>query len=73
MAVLLVNHIGVSIHAPARGATRGRLFCHDVTQVSIHAPARGATMAFLLFVIRAGVSIHAPARGATATTKPESR
>ena len=34
----------VSIHAPARGATRTkREPCHAVTCVSIHAPARGAT------------------------------
>ena len=34
----------VSIHAPARGATREmELYRQDFTEVSIHAPARGAT------------------------------
>ena len=56
---------GVSIHAPARGATIPMPKTRSVKIVSIHAPARGAT-ALRLFVIRiAGVSIHAPARGAT--------
>ncbi len=34
----------VSIHAPARGATRVRLSCAPHHVVSIHAPARGATV-----------------------------
>ena len=33
----------VSIHAPARGATRCPTFCGRALWVSIHAPARGAT------------------------------
>ena len=33
----------VSIHAPARGATRGLELYHTAQKVSIHAPARGAT------------------------------
>ena len=33
----------VSIHAPARGATRGRRLVFWLRRVSIHAPARGAT------------------------------
>ena len=36
-------HQGVSIHAPARGATRGGRLEPDYYLVSIHAPARGAT------------------------------
>ena len=57
----------VSIHAPARGATRSASMAKvNRLRVSIHAPARGATAP----VIRVGrlapnVSIHAPARGAT--------
>jgi len=35
--------IGVSIHAPARGATAAELNRHSYGFVSIHAPARGAT------------------------------
>ena len=56
----------VSIHAPARGATRKTAFpaCH--TPVSIHAPARGATVFFDYMRQLPQVSIHAPARGATA-------
>ncbi len=34
---------GVSIHAPARGATCIHLRCVNCPNVSIHAPARGAT------------------------------
>ena len=37
------EHRHVSIHAPARGATRGDNLDHKRPQVSIHAPARGAT------------------------------
>ena len=55
----------VSIHAPARGATRGIRSGHRHRHVSIHAPARGATIG--KGIVRHGirVSIHAPARGAT--------
>jgi len=35
--------VGVSIHAPARGATLYALYNPTVIEVSIHAPARGAT------------------------------
>ena len=55
----------ISIHAPARGATR---FSADVGinfNISIHAPARGATVIVVLFVYVCNISIHAPARGAT--------
>jgi len=56
---------GVSIHAPARGATSLRA-CHKRNKlVSIHAPARGATKDFLCIPVVYTVSIHAPARGAT--------
>ncbi len=37
----------VSIHAPARGATRGERIAAVEVVVSIHAPARGATPALL--------------------------
>ena len=33
----------VSIHAPARGATKSNCYAAYITEVSIHAPARGAT------------------------------
>ena len=39
----LVGSVGVSIHAPARGATRAANTVYHQPRVSIHAPARGAT------------------------------
>ena len=55
----------VSIHAPARGATRRLGLQRRPRGVSIHAPARGATVFIFLPVDHHIVSIHAPARGAT--------
>jgi len=45
LARLAVLFSTVSIHAPARGATKTRPRPHPSTSVSIHAPARGATSA----------------------------
>ncbi len=56
---------GVSIHAPARGATLFDKAEELPEGVSIHAPARGATYAYQNSILGGGVSIHAPARGAT--------
>ncbi len=56
---------GVSIHAPARGATKVLRLCRPDYPVSIHAPARGATSIAGAIPWGSGVSIHAPARGAT--------
>ena len=56
---------GVSIHAPARGATVLQPLAPVRPHVSIHAPARGATVKLALFEGDSYVSIHAPARGAT--------
>ena len=55
----------VSIHAPARGATRFVFYTPLLVRVSIHAPARGATQQPANIVVFVDVSIHAPARGAT--------
>ncbi len=55
----------VSIHAPARGATRPGVGLRRVPRVSIHAPARGATKFRSRNFRTRKVSIHAPARGAT--------
>jgi len=55
----------VSIHAPARGATRRAVVLVDAHEVSIHAPARGATRHPVHVHLLPDVSIHAPARGAT--------
>ena len=38
-----VLHAGISIHAPARGATQSRATVQNSYFISIHAPARGAT------------------------------
>src|SRR4029077_95554 len=43
-----VGGVAVSIHAPARGATRGEGRHLDSPKVSIHAPARGATVLLLV-------------------------
>ena len=61
-----MRSVVVSIHAPARGATR-RLLSHGHVPkgVSIHAPARGATNNDDGVIGQVAVSIHAPARGAT--------
>ena len=61
-----LDGVGVSIHAPAWGATATGLQPGPIIQVSIHAPAWGATGAVDLQVAPDGVSIHAPAWGATA-------
>ena len=55
----------VSIHAPARGATKQMRQVPKQADVSIHAPARGATLADDAKKQDKSVSIHAPARGAT--------
>ena len=57
--------VDVSIHAPARGATRRPAAAAVGIDVSIHAPARGATRHLRRLPSRERVSIHAPARGAT--------
>ena len=57
--------LGVSIHAPARGATPKHFAQGQNITVSIHAPARGATHRGGGSQRGRSVSIHAPARGAT--------
>ena len=55
----------ISIHAPARGATKNINDILKNPEISIHAPARGATKGFALIEPDGKISIHAPARGAT--------
>ena len=44
--------VGISIHAPAKGATRNRRAGNGgATAISIHAPAKGATVAIPRFVL----------------------
>ena len=55
----------ISIHAPAKGATKSGhriVFGHPI---SIHAPAKGATTLYAVFDRKVKISIHAPAKGAT--------
>ena len=56
---------GVSIHAPAGGATLSSSEPQISLNVSIHAPAGGATLYVFARLIVIVVSIHAPAGGAT--------
>src|SRR5690606_7271981 len=65
-----INEVEVSIHAPARGATRSHAGAGRQPAVSIHAPARGATGWRAVHGRRWLVSIHAPARGATCPAAP---
>ena len=55
----------ISIHAPARGATKYSYAKTVAQAISIHAPARGATRFLYFNISSAEISIHAPARGAT--------
>ena len=54
----------ISIHAPARGATRRVVsFTSGRNSISIHAPARGATRDLLARTPQTDISIHAPREG----------
>ena len=55
----------ISIHAPAKGATAGRLVQRPTANISIHAPAKGATYVWQRTMDAYTISIHAPAKGAT--------
>ena len=63
----------ISIHAPARGATRQRDRARKQQPISIHAPARGATGITHSAWSGLLISIHAPARGATGSEKHANR
>ena len=55
----------ISIHAPAKGATKGYSGITYIYLISIHAPAKGATSANAAYLAVEHISIHAPAKGAT--------
>ena len=55
----------ISIHAPAKGATRHNKACDCYFPISIHAPAKGATACVFCVSRFLHISIHAPAKGAT--------
>ena len=56
---------GISIHAPAEGATLRSAFYQLKNSISIHAPAEGATKRLETLATAISISIHAPAEGAT--------
>ena len=62
---VLVKSENISIHAPAKGATRSVCFCAFHIAISIHAPAKGATQNAHRSRRDLFISIHAPAKGAT--------
>ena len=64
----LADNADVSIHAPAKGATRLEIKQLRFGIVSIHAPAKGATQSGAVPRRHRQVSIHAPAKGATGAT-----
>ena len=59
------DRVIISIHAPTRGATRGRQRDIQNSNISIHAPTRGATKKPQEDKTMNEISIHAPTRGAT--------
>ena len=61
---------GISILAPARGATIARQQFTARIRISILAPARGATRLDDALVMHGKISILAPARGATIVFPP---
>ena len=65
--------MGISIHAPAWGATPSAYFVIRSMSISIHAPAWGATLAKITDCELVEISIHAPAWGATRTIRDEVR
>ena len=63
--VFVFHGVGISIHAPTRGATGKPGHSLSVKGISIHAPTRGATESFPNTLCPFDISIHAPTRGAT--------
>ena len=59
------DFLGISIHAPTRGATPIPMGGFCFIFISIHAPTRGATRMFPNYQQQYFISIHAPTRGAT--------
>ena len=61
----IIQYHGISIRAPARGATTREQNLTPFTSISIRAPARGATSRKDSYDLDVIISIRAPARGAT--------
>ena len=66
------SELGISIHAPAKGATAELEIIFAWLMISIHAPAKGATPQQLNNIYKKKISIHAPAKGATDFRVPSS-
>ena len=64
---MVVEAMGVSIHAPVKDATIDSFKLSKVIPVSIHAPVKDATPGFDSDTIKKVVSIHAPVKDATLT------
>ena len=60
---------GISIHAPARGATAYWSFCPLASPISIHAPREGGDTSGLRATMPILISIHAPREGGDARKK----
>ena len=60
-----ILHFVISIHAPAKGATKDMISFSKSIIISIHAPAKGATSLLEPSNDSEVISIHAPAKGAT--------
>ena len=69
---LLKIHCLISIHAPAKGATKQFPDPDQCYTISIHAPAKGATKEFRSTPDNVVISIHAPAKGATLASSSKS-
>ncbi len=57
--------MGISIHAPVKGATTSLANWLSSLDISIHAPVKGATIHTQYPVWEIRISIHAPVKGAT--------
>ena len=64
---IIRDNKGISIHAPAQGATSGESREDNRPAISIHAPAQGATVDESDLATLLDISIHAPAQGATSS------
>ena len=60
-----VSKLGVSIHAPTKGATKEGVLRAKILTFQSTLPRRERLIAFMMSVASFGVSIHAPTKGAT--------
>ena len=62
---IIHRNVGISIHAPVKGATTGHPYPRCSHPISIHAPVKGATRHQTTDTVFLEISIHAPVKGAT--------